>query len=415
MLFSPLLRRFTHIAAIVSAALLAAACGDDESATGGNGGAGGTPSQGGEATGGAPDGGNAQGGAGGEGTGGAPLDTTPIDAPPNEWTFVDFPSSQCMDGTPTGIGVNINPDSDNVVIFLMGGNACFNNASCLIVANPDGYDSAKFQNDVTELLSTNDYFDRSNPDNPFKDFSYVFVPYCTGDVHAGNKDDVQIGSKTYQFHGFTNMTQYLARLVPTFASAQKVVLTGVSAGGFGAAYNYDHVATAFGEGVDVTLIDDSGPPMAEAYVPECLQQYFEDTWGIDTTLPSDCTACQGASVWMEPYVSFILDKYPTRSLGLISSEGDQTIRSFWGYGENDCGNLNGLPPAYDPAKYKAGLEDLRDRIGADGRFRLFLVPGTEHVFVDNGLGAVTVDGVLLEDWMTQAIDNDPNWANVSQP
>lgn len=388
------------------------ACGDDTgtgatAGSGGDGGSGGSGAAGG--TGGTTDGG---GGAGG-GEGGVAT-TGPIEAEPNVWTFVEFPTATCMDGSPTGIGVNINPDSDDVVIFLMGGNACFNLGSCLIVANKDGYDSAKFDNDVEDFLSQSDYFDRTNEANPFKDFSYVFVPYCTGDVHAGEKSDVEIANNTYQFHGFTNMSKYLERVVPTFSDATRVVLTGVSAGGFGAAYNYDQVATAFGADVPVTLLDDSGPPMGTEFVPSCLQAHFIETWGVDQTWPSDCTECT-TDLFLEPYVNYILDKYPERSLGVISSEGDETIRSFWGYGNNDCANLNGGPPPYDPAKYKQGLEDLRDRIGANGTLRLFMVPGTEHVFVDNGLGAVTVDGVTLEEWMVQAINEDPKWPNVSAP
>ncbi len=30
-------------------------------------------------------------------------------------------------------------------------------------------------------------FDRGDGDNPFADASYVFVPYCTGDLHAGSR------------------------------------------------------------------------------------------------------------------------------------------------------------------------------------------------------------------------------------
>ncbi|NUP06715.1 MAG: hypothetical protein HOW73_11735 [Polyangiaceae bacterium] len=392
---------------------LVAACGDDTE-TGGSGGAGGNPSTGG--SGGTADGGAAEGGAGGVGGGEGGVATTgPIDAPADQWTFVEFPGATCMDGSPTGIGINPHATSDDVVIFLMGGNACFNFASCLIVANPDGYGSEKFDNDVADFLSASPYFDRQNPDNPFRDYSYVFVPYCTGDVHAGDKADVVINDKTYQFHGFSNMRQYLERIVPTFTDASSVVLTGVSAGGFGAAYNYDQVASAFGNDVNVTLIDDSGPPMAEEFVPQCLQQHFVDTWGIENTLPEDCAECGVNGIFLEPFINYVFDKYPDRSLGLVSSEGDATIRQFWGFGENDCASINGAPAAYPEDKYLAGLEDLRDRIGADGRFKMFLVPGTEHVFVDNGLDAVTVNGVALEDWIVQGIEGDPNWANVSEP
>ncbi|MBL1135963.1 MAG: hypothetical protein HND46_11645 [Chloroflexi bacterium] len=31
-------------------------------------------------------------------------------------------------------------------------------------------------------------FDLENPENPFADYNMVFVPYCTGDVHIGNRE-----------------------------------------------------------------------------------------------------------------------------------------------------------------------------------------------------------------------------------
>lgn len=317
-----------------------------------------------------------------------------------------------MNGTPTGIGVNPSSTSNKLVIFLMGGNACFNLASCASTANKNGYGADKWAAD-TDGVRAAQFFDRSDPDNPLKDYSFVFVPYCTGDVHAGDRSDVDVAGQTWQFHGRKNMLAYLKRLVPTFRDVDQVLLTGVSAGGFGAAVSYDVVASAFCE-TDVVLIDDSGPPMGEAFLAACLQKHISDTWGFAGTLPADCADCRPANgAFAEPYVKYLLNKYPDRTLGIISTEGDTTIRQFWGFGENNCASLNGTPAPYDPTKYKAGLEDLRDRIVGDaGRFGLFMVPGTEHVLLDNDPTTVTVGGVTLKDWLTQAVNNDPGFGSV---
>ena len=65
-----------------------------------------------------------------------------IMAPDNTWTYVPFPGAVCMNGTPTGIGINKTSASKNLVIFMQGGNACFNLASCGITAHKDGYGPA---------------------------------------------------------------------------------------------------------------------------------------------------------------------------------------------------------------------------------------------------------------------------------
>src|SRR5690606_377217 len=135
---------------------------------------------------------------------------------------------------------------------------------------------------------------------------------------------------------------------------------------------------------DVILLDDSGPPMAEAFVPACLQGMFRETWGLDATLPANCTDCFAGDTFLEEYVTHITTTYADQRFGLISSEEDQTIRNFWGYGNDDgtdeCGNFNGVPGTYAGSRYTEGLEDLRDRVTGEN-FQLFMVPGNRHVFL----------------------------------
>jgi len=362
------------------------------------------------------------GGVGGAGGAGGTFEVgDPIDAPDNQWTWVDFPDSRCMNDTPTGIGINKTSASKNVVIFLMGGNACFNAISCGVTANPNGYGATQFQKEKSTLLTAS-LFQRAGS-NPFKDFSFVYVPYCTGDVHGGSKSGQMIGNKPRNFHGYDNLTEFLKRVVPTFPEPTHVVLAGVSAGGFGAAFNYDHVVRAFGADKKITLLDDSGPPMGEEFVPACLQKFFVDTWGLDKTLPGGCTDCVGPTgVFMEPMVKYTAATYPNQNQALVSSTQDATIRQFWGYGNNDCANIQGLPPAYDGAKYEAGLVDLRDRISkGDANFFAYFVDGTdgmdntEHVFLDDDPAKVSSNGVLFSDWLTKLLNDDPGLVSVPAP
>src|SRR3990167_9013717 len=54
-----------------------------------------------------------------------------ITAPMNTWTWVDFPDAVCDDGSPTGIGVNLN-GSSSLFVFLMGGGACWDYTPCAL-------------------------------------------------------------------------------------------------------------------------------------------------------------------------------------------------------------------------------------------------------------------------------------------
>ena len=54
-----------------------------------------------------------------------------INAPQTTWTWVDFPDSACSDGSTTGIGISPS-SSTNLVIFLEGGGACGDYATCYV-------------------------------------------------------------------------------------------------------------------------------------------------------------------------------------------------------------------------------------------------------------------------------------------
>jgi hypothetical protein len=339
----------------------------------------------------------------------------PIVAPDRTWTWVPVPESRCINNQPTGFGVNLDSASTKLMIFLEGGNACFNEGSCAITANLDGYTANKFASDQYRGLPG---FDRTATQNYFKDWSYVLIPYCTGDVYSGTVGTTRIEGTSYTFKGFDNVRLYLQRIVPTFPNVTEVVLTGVSAGGFGAFSNYDQVATAFGPNVKVTLIDDSGPPFEGTFVPGCLQQHFRTTWGIDEGPLAACgTDCTGSAdgTFMIEYLEYMLEKYPNNNFGVISSSQDQTIRNFWGYGNNNCSDLlpGFLPPAYTGQRYQMGLESLRDNIfSTHQNAKLYMPSSTRHVWTSSPPWMINENGVVLQDWMIQTIEDNAAWGNV---
>ncbi|MFY0537746.1 pectin acetylesterase-family hydrolase [Nannocystis pusilla] len=198
----------------------------------------------------------------------------------------------CRDGSTTGIGVRYGA-GDNLVIYFEGGGACFNSDTCAL--NELWKNFGEFKFDAWALgIGQGGIFD-DDPQNPVRDWSFIYVPYCTGDVHAGDRENVGIDGVlgAQQFVGYRNVAAYLERIVPTFEDAGHVLVTGSSAGGFGAALNYDRIAGAF-PGSAVTLLDDSGPPMSDQYMPVCMQQLWRDLFNFDATLPADCADCFGA-------------------------------------------------------------------------------------------------------------------------
>ncbi len=103
---------------------------------------------------------------------------TPLPLAPEterQWTFVPIEGMKCRDGSNTGIGVNWSSSSKNVVVFLAGGNACFDKVTCNPVITPDHFDGTNLYYEVGYL----DYgfLDRWEPTNALREWSYIYVPY----------------------------------------------------------------------------------------------------------------------------------------------------------------------------------------------------------------------------------------------
>jgi hypothetical protein len=334
----------------------------------------------------------------------------PLGAPitglvPGTWTWVDFPEAHCANGSSTGIGINLSPSGVNrIAIFLEGGGACFDPISCVAVANPDGFDGTDFRASVSQIGGY-DLFSRTNASNPVREWTHVYVPYCTGDVHSGTNP---MGYRGREQVGYRNVTEYLRRLAPTFDGAEMVLLTGSSAGGLGALANYDQVQQAFGC-TPVHMVDDSGPILGDETLRPCLQTLARQLWHFE--VPADCPQCtneDGAGlVWLWAYLA---TKYPDRRFALLSNTGDQTMRQFYGYGLSASCSFSTIMPA---EMYEAGLVDLRDRVLAPyPNTATFYVTSMRHTFLTTDYARAGADGTTVQQWISMIIDGDAAWGNV---
>ena len=326
------------------------------------------------------------------------FETPPIVAPAGTWSFVPFANAFCGNNTTTGIGINPspNPANNRVLLFLAGGGACWDATTCLVLQTAanfhTGYGAGNFNNDVAGLGAG--FFDRASTGNPFRDYSYVFVPYCTGDVHAGD-NVVSYSGQTRRHVGYANIGAYLERLVPTFRSAGRVVLAGASAGGFGATLNWERVQRAFGN-VRVDMIDDSGTLMPASIVPPSNPNELlrASAWNLAATIPTGCTACANG---LDNIYTYYATTLPNNRGALLSYRPDSTIAGFYQISQAAFSNgLNQvLPIHYDPFPSK----------------RYFIANGPGHVLF--GTPGLVSGGVTLQSFLNQMVNDDPAWSNVT--
>jgi hypothetical protein len=342
---------------------------------------------------------------------GAPLaEASPLDPPPPAgWAWYEIPGASCRDGSPAGFYVRLG-DAKALAIFLEGGGACSNAHFCNynppnvrsalagdgatvlggLIGTLPGRQQPGVYADASHVGAPAGIHDFGNPDNPFKDWSHVYIPYCTGDMHFGSQPYGRVPDLDgeQRFVGYLNMRLFIARIVPTFkSSVERVILTGSSAGGFGALLNYSMVQDAFRE-TPVDVIDDSGMPFRDEFLPVCLQKRWRELWGFDSSFPSDCTECrQEDGGNLIGVLDFLWRKHPNARLALLSGTEDEMIRMLYSAGLSDCSNYDSADPIYiaaagsvlDPKllysaeDFSAGIDDLRASLVEAGRVAMYLV------------------------------------------
>jgi hypothetical protein len=375
------------VTSLFAASAFAWACSDDP-ATGGGGGS---------DAGANVDGSSGAPGEGGGGEGGPPAGE-PIKAVPGAWSFVDFPDAVCDDGSPTGLGINPSPSgSTNLVVFFNGGGACWDYGTCVSFnTSTHGPFGATQFIPIGNGLKTGTLFDRDAAANPFKDWNQVFVPYCTGDIHAG--DAVQTytsgsSSKVIHHKGRANVAAYLKRLYATFKSPGKIAVTGSSAGGGGALFNYP-AFRAYWPTTPMYLVDDSLPMLEGNSIVGTLRDAWYTSWNL---APYADPLCPGCKDDLSLLMKTLSQKWPKDRMALLSSQQDKTIRTYF---------------QLQPAAFQTALEALdKDVLDPTPNFRHFIVTGETHTM----LGApanFTAGTTALPAWLGQMINDDAAWNSV---
>jgi hypothetical protein len=312
-----------------------------------------------------------------------------IEAPTNEtWSWVEVPGTKCGRGTTTGLGVNLTSRSRDVLIFMNGGGACWNDSTCRqgLAADLDGYGATKFANEINKGLGI---FNRSNVDNPFRNASFIFVPYCTGDIHSGDA----LAPYGVHHRGAVNVREDLLRLAATFPGQRTIWLMGVSTGGYGVQFNYHRFAEAF-PNAEVHALADSAQMI---HPTGTLGAQFVSAW--NTSNPPGCPQCTTDFTQVPAWLS---RTYPNRRFGLLAFSQDAVLAQFFGY----------QLPSFEAATTLLLTSQYQNQTN----LKYYVVDPVRpsHVLLGS-LATRSVSGVLLSSWLTRWATGTPGWENVRGP
>lgn len=116
--------------------------------------------------------------------------------------------------------------SNKVIINFYGGGLSINNETAL---NKKNYfiDNIKYE-ELNHLVGIS----KEDESNPFNDYTFINIPYVTGDFHIGTNDFVYEEGKTLKHHGYTNFLMIMDKVKDYAGTPEVLLVTGYSAGGF---------------------------------------------------------------------------------------------------------------------------------------------------------------------------------------
>lgn len=314
----------------------------------------------------------------------------PIDAPLEQWTWVPLAGAKCANGTPTGVAIQRTTRSQRILLYLQGGGACWEAAACAAGTATHITDTMGEKAVLAEAQAAplQVIFNRDAKDNPFRDATFVYVPYCTGDLHVGTAATVYdwFGPKTVHHVGASNLDALLGRLAATFGQTDRVWLMGASAGGYGATLNWWRVQKAL-PWARVDVVNDSGLMLDPA--PDGRWQNMVARWKI--AFVPGCPQCpQHLSAALDYQLQLL---GAPRRYGQLSWLQDKTIALYFG--------LTG-------PQEQQGL--LTQKAQMPSHAKLFLLSGNEHVVL--ATPAVKAAGVTALQWLQQLASDAPDWQHA---
>jgi hypothetical protein len=169
--------------------------------------------------------------------------------------------THCLDGTPAGYYSRLNASSTTWVIYLQGGGACSDEASCKSRSKQRLGSSTAWP---ATMAGDGFLSDDTSANRDFATANHVHIPYSTGDCHSGNRTEASADTYGLYFSGSRNFASIVATLVAHSGldRATHVLLTGGSAGGIGTLKQVDNLAQMLGPSVVV-----KGAPNAGWFFP----------------------------------------------------------------------------------------------------------------------------------------------------
>lgn len=330
--------------------------------------------------------------------------------------------------------------SNNLLIFFMGGGACWDITNC---AYNHTYSGQLIESNLLLGMGATGSLggqgvggivDTSNANNPFKDWTMVWIPYCTADLGMGQKDytypedygTAYPGGVTIRHRGLVNVKMVLQWLQTNITTPpDKLFVTSSSAGSYSAMLAFPLIRDVFSStSTKAYVLGDAGEGVAGEYDPDGaggtaavpFMQVVENIWGLQ--LDRMGTKFSGKTVATYNYnyneiVKAIVDFYPNDRFAQYTTMWDKT--QVWFYYIQKDNNIHspdqwGAEENADPGESIStewkNLMLTNIDIAGDN-YWYYIGPGKDHTIdLRPRFYTETSQGVYFFDWVTSFVNDE---------
>lgn len=314
---------------------------------------------------------------------------------------------------------------NKLMVYFEGGGACWDNLTCsnpFAAGAPEG--APQFYSAAVDPATDPATFDgifKADPGNPVADWSMVYIPYCTGDLHTGsttkryrklgNPDPALPSRYRIEHRGFDNFMVVLDWMKKNLDQAPtQLLVTGSSAGGYGAIANYPWLQRSYPDASTFMIADasqgvttpafDTGNPGRGSW----NMQLAPWVWGND---PSSIPGPELLRVASQALPQVKTAQFTT-PLDTVQVGFYQLMKLRYGPG-GTCAD-----PAID--WYQQMSTTLQSYAATLPNFRHYVAAGDYHTIMRTPLFySESSAGPSFNAWTASMLAGSPGWTNAACP
>ena len=323
----------------------------------------------------------------------------------------------CLRGAPFRTSIRRNDTSEDLLIFLQGGGACWSDFCLATKTAPPG------------VPPKGEVLDPTLERNPMRDWNVLYLPYCDGSLFIGDNDIDEDGDGSPdRFHrGLQNTSAALSVGHREFPSPNRIVLAGSSGGGYGTILASFLVRYVWPD-TPIYIINDSGLGIGKEGDPSFVDQLISE-FGAEKFRPTDCPDCftDGHIIRL---VDYLLSRDPNTKVAVFSAWYDSILADTFiqigreAFAESTDAKSTEIHEAH-PDQYRRFIIDDYSHTGilgnVSGVVGTDLVNGVEvpsnimellnELKINNLLASI--GDLTLGDWLTSFINDDMDaWVDI---